>query len=185
MKAELFEAIALRLKEKMNTTVLKSTYGPLNYIARFRNQFEDPNEALPRLAVAIEFSEIRFETQSKLIQEATFEVRIHCYNASLKKQKMGLTEVEGLATLQYLAEINKALQGWKPDCFSTMIRKQEIDDVTYDNKLKDIIVYEIMAVDRSADKRNDQVDAEFVLEVEPTQENLTPEPDDSFDIETR
>lgn len=184
MKLELYTAIVNRLNEKMNTPMIIKEHGRLNYIARFRNQFNNPEETIPSPAIAIEFSSILWENKQKGIQLGTFSVRIHAHYRSLAKQQLGVTEVEGVKSLKYQKEINKALHGWNPECFTTMIRTEEVDDVNYGFGVDDLLLYTTTAEDYSADKRGEHIEVEVDLEVDGESLIIPPTPDTTFPFKT-
>lgn len=184
MKLELYTAIVNRLNEKMNAPMIIKEYGKLNYIARFRNQFNNPEETIPSPAIAIEFSSIQYNNKSKGIQEGAFVVRIHSHWRSLAKQQMGVNEVEGVKSLKFQKEINKALHNWTPECFTTLIRTEEVDDVNYGFGVNDVLVYTTTAEDNSADKRGDQIEVEVDLEVDGETLIIPPNPDTTFPFKT-
>lgn len=177
MKKQLLIAIAKRLNVEMNKAAIVSKFGRLNYIARFRNQFMNPDETIPKLAVAVEFLPSGFSNRSKKQQEITFQVRIHVHNRIIEPQKLHLGKdmVTGLKDLEYLEEIHKVLHGWKPECFTTFERVEEAEDVTYDFAIDDTVTYETTAIDASADPRNNYEEVDVELEV--NGENIPPPQD--------
>lgn len=172
MKLELFKQIVERLNTELNKKEIVSQFRPLNYIARYRGQFDDPQETLPKLCIAVEFSSIEYENKAKGIQEAEFQVKIHVYWRSLDQLKLGKTVVEGTQSLEYLIEVNRVLHGWSPVGFDTMSRISEEDNNAYENKTMDVLIYETKAEDCSADKRRNYEEVEIGLNVE---EGETPE----------
>lgn len=175
MKKELLIALAKRLHSELNKPALLAKYGKLAYIARFRNQFNNAEETIPPLAVALEFPPSIYHNRAKQTQEVEHTIRVHLHMRQLEKQRLDASGllIAGTKELDYLQEIHKVLHGWAPAGFTTLVRLDEAEDVNYDFALTDTISYGTTGTDSSADKRSEQEEISVDLEIN---EDVIPPP---------
>jgi len=165
MKKQLIEEVAKRLSTEMNKPEIIQKFGKLSYIARFRNQFNNPDETIPTPAIAIEVAQTNFRNRSKGQQEMSATIRIHVHFRNLEKQLLKKDLMPGMEELEYQELIHEAIHAWKPTGFTSLTRVEQSEDLAYDFALTDVIGYSVTAIDACAYQRRNHVESDASLQV--------------------
>lgn len=159
MKRIVFKAIIDRLKAELNTPEVLAIYKPITHFDRFRNQFakEDQENVIPKPAILIEFVPHPWKDQSRGVQEAQVDIKLHIGQASYETFQEGLTNADqALLTLDYLELVHQAMHNFSHECFTNLTRVAEGEDTNYDHVIVDTLTYRTTLLDASAAKNRNK-----------------------------
>lgn len=156
-----FMSIAQQLNTKLNDQQIVDVHGKTQYIGLFADQFnnEDEEHITPKPAIAIQFLNLPWSSESQGSQKSKAIVRIHIAYHSIADMNLLDPNINDAIKFDlFLDEVHNALQGFSATGLGAMDRTQSIMDVKQGHVIVTNMDYTCTINDDSANITNEMIE---------------------------